>query len=116
CRRGHILPPPLFLKPFDPGQNAPRAPPRLFFQSRCPVWFVEGGVDMPHYQDSLYKDLLSLGGHPFPFLQSLLEVDADAPESAIRIALKDMHGNVRDWSVEAAEKPLREPTEQAPRT
>lgn len=71
---------------------------------------------MPHYQVSLYKDLLSSDGHPFHCLQSIVEVDADAPDSAIKIVMKDMRGNVRDWSVEAAEKPPREPTEQAPRT
>ncbi|MBX9845295.1 MAG: hypothetical protein K2Z80_26135 [Xanthobacteraceae bacterium] len=71
---------------------------------------------MPHYQVSLYKDLLSSDGHPFHGLRSIVEVDADAPDSAIKIVMRNMRGNVHDWSVEAAEKPPREPTEQPPRT
>jgi len=71
---------------------------------------------MPHYQVSLYKDLLSSDGHPFHCLQSIVEVDADAPNSAIKIVMEDMRGNVRDWRDEAVEKPPHEPTGQAPRT
>ena len=60
---------------------------------------------MPHYQVSLYKDLLSSNGHPFHCLQAVVEVDADAPERAVGLVLKDMRGGARDWSVGVAEKP-----------
>jgi hypothetical protein len=64
-----------------------------------------GGIDMPHYQVSLYKDLLSSDGHPFHCLQATIEVDAEAPEGAVQIALKDVRGCLRDWSIEVSEQP-----------
>jgi len=60
---------------------------------------------MPHYQVSLYKDLLNSNGHPFHCLQAVVEVDADAPDRAVGLVLKDMRGGPRDWSVEVTEKP-----------
>jgi hypothetical protein len=74
----------------------------------------QGGTDMPHYQVSLYRDLLSSDGHPFHCLQAVIDVDADAPEGAVRIALKDMRGPARDWSIEVAEHPQPSPAESHP--
>ena len=56
---------------------------------------------MPHYQVSLYKDLLSSDGHPFHCLQSIVEVDADAPDSAINSATSARCS--RSWTPESGE-------------
>jgi hypothetical protein len=75
-------------------------------------WTKEG-IDMPHYQVSLYKDLLSSDGHPFHCLQATIEVDAEAPDRAVGLVLKDMHGDARDWSIEVNESPTPAPSSAA---
>jgi hypothetical protein len=59
------------------------------------------------YQVKLYKDLLSSDGHPFHCLQSITEVDAASPDSAVKRVLHEMRGNASDWSISVAPVPDR---------
>ena len=54
---------------------------------------------MAQYQVKLFKDILSSNGRPFHCLQTVKDVEADAPENAVSRVLKNMHGTTRDWEV-----------------
>lgn len=59
---------------------------------------------MAQYQVTFYKDLLSSDGHQFHCPQSVIDVDADTPNSAVQLALKDARRLIRDWSISVQEK------------
>lgn len=61
---------------------------------------------MPRYRVELFKDILSSDGHPFHCLQSISDIEADGPDSAVKLVLKEMRGSASDWSI--AVEPLRE--------
>ena len=61
---------------------------------------------MPHYKVSLYRNLLSSDGHPFHCLQTVVEVEAEAPEAAVPLVLGGLRGGARDWDIEVKEHPL----------
>jgi hypothetical protein len=54
---------------------------------------------MARYQVKLFKDILSSDGHPFHCLQSIVDVEADGPDSAVTHVLKDMRATARDWGI-----------------
>jgi hypothetical protein len=60
---------------------------------------------MARYQVKLYKDLLSSDGHPFHCLQSVSDVDADGPDSAAKLVLRNMHAKASDWSISVTAAP-----------
>jgi hypothetical protein len=60
---------------------------------------------MARYQVKLYKDLLSSDGHPFHCLQSVADVDADGPDSAVKVVLRNMHAKASDWSISVTPAP-----------
>jgi hypothetical protein len=67
---------------------------------------------MSRYQVKLFKDLLSSDGHPFHCLQSISDIEADGPDSAVRLVLKEMRCSDSDWSITIA--PLQEGTSKSP--
>ena len=59
------------------------------------------------YEVKLFKDLVSSDGQPFHCLQSIVEVEADSADRAVKTVLKDMRGPAWDWiiSVSALQRP-----------